>query len=264
MFRDNIDFQQAAFQTYVNFTQAGFHGDAGFTQTAFAGHAKFMKAMFERGAEFRRAAFLSGAGFSEATFAHDADFIGAAKVGSRGAEQQELQLSTVLTKQDDRHKLTRLLLVPIHKSQASRLESSRKINFHQVTFKAKVDFTDRVFPNATSFDRCRFLSQAPIFAETGLHQSTTWHDISWPSSPNELEDVRIRVDAYRNLRLRMKQIENYDQEILFLRMELDAKQRGHWLSHNYLRWLPGFLYQRLSNYGTSILRPIIGLSLMIY
>ena len=177
---------------------------------------------------------------------------------------QAQQLSGVLTKQDDTQKLDGQLVVPATVSQASRSEFAGFVDFRGATFNARAEFTNRIFLDATFFDKCKFLSDAPIFAETELHQRTTWYDVMWPDPPSKQEDARRQTDAYRHLRLRMKQTENYRQEVFFLGKELDAIQRENWLKGDYLRWLPSFIYRVTSNYGTSLARPAIGLFLMVH
>ena len=243
----------SALSGYADFGRAKFSGNACFEGVKFSGCVLFDGAKFSGEASFNVAIFLGYTSFSNAKFSGNAIFRGAANIDERR-------------------------------------EFGGIVNFRGAIFEKDAIFTNRVFLDRTTFDRCEFLNFVPNFAETKLHQLTTWRDVTWPSLPmidkievkedpnldqaakktkrketsrKRIYRVEDQVDAYRNLRLRMKQIENYQQEVFFLGKELDAKRRVHWLNKPYFRWFPSLVYKLFSDYGSSLARPAIGLVLLV-
>ena len=252
--------QQAIRQRLDDLEEPNYKQTIDFSKVQFDLRLDMEGFVFPNIAYFSGAKFPNIANFAGAKFSNDADFVGAKFSGDA--------LFTGAPKEQERREFGGLF------------------NFTGATFEEEVDFTNRVFFNKTTFDQCEFLTTVPNFAEAKLHQLTTWRDVTWPSLPmidkTEVKDdpnldeaskieepketsrkriyrVEDQVDAYRNLRLRMKQIENYQQEVFFLGKELDAKRRVHWLNKAYFRWFPSLVYKLFSDYGTSVARPVKGL-----
>ena len=263
-FSGGADFKVAKFSEYANFRKAEISGDAHFDESKFSGSASFSGAKFLNRTFFFRSKFSGDVSFNKSKFSGNVYFDESKFSGNA--------FFTGATKVEEQH------------------EFGGFVSFAGATFEKEADFKNRVFFNKTTFDQCEFLNFVPNFAEAKLHQATTWRDVVWPSLPTidktEVKDdpyldeaskieeqkepsrkriyrVEDQVDAYRNLRLRMKQIENYQQEVFFLGKELDAKRRVHWLNRAYFRWFPSLVYKLFSDYGTSLARPVGGLLCLI-
>ncbi|CAN0223834.1 unnamed protein product, partial [Chrysoparadoxa australica] len=111
-----------------------------------------------------------------------------------------------------------------------------------------------------SFENARFVKNAPLFAETTLHEATTWHNVQWPITPTVLKDALRMADAYAHLRRRANSIQNHEAELDFFAREMRAKRRSEGIG----KWLLVTLFEISSNFGRSVSLPLlwmIGLSI---
>ena len=200
-FQGNTYFDHAAFQGYADFRHAAFQGYVGFWHTAFQGNAYFRHAAFQGNADFEHAAFQKYADFQHAAFQGDADFQHAAFQGDADFNGPAIREDTAKFRQ----------FVGF-------------VNFGEATFSGSADFTNREFLDKTNFNNAKFLTRAPVFADTTLHEGTTWHDVQWPGTPDDPIAARDMADAYSHLRRRSNAIQDHEAELDFYGRELRAKR----------------------------------------
>lgn len=189
-FQGNCSFRGAEFQGNASFKDTEFQGDASFRDVEFQGNAFFIDAKFRSGAYFQYAGFQEDANFQDAEFQRNADF--------KGASKQEGRLKA--------------------------REFAGEVSFAGAIFRKDSEFTNRKFLDKTYFNNARFLTEAPEFAGTTLHEGTTWHDVQWPQTPSDPEKARDMADAYSHLRRRSNEIQDHEAELDFFGRELRAKR----------------------------------------
>ena len=211
-FQGDADFQHATFQRSTDFRHVGFQGYALFLYAGFQRDADFEHAAFQRGADFRHTAFQARAGFRHAAFQGGAVFQHAAFQGNAVFAHAKFRGNAVF-------------------NDSATSEDTAKfrpfagfVNFDNVTFSGSADFTNREFLDKTNFNNAKFLNRAPIFADTSLHEGTTWHDVQWPQTPDYPIAARDMADAYSHLRRRSNAIQDHEAELDFYGRELRAKR----------------------------------------
>lgn len=234
LFRQDVDFGNAVFQSYAAFQYTAFQGNAHFWFTAFRGghmfqhaafqkNAIFMHATFRFKAVFLNASFQKYAVFQHATFQRDSDFRNVSFRGyavfqfaafQGGADFRDATFHGDAyfdgsAKRDD--------------SRENRQFAGRTY-FYDATFFGSANFTNREFLDITLFSDAKFLNRAPIFADTKLHEGTTWHGVQWPQTPDHPEEARDMADAYSHLRRRSNAIQDHEAELDFYGRELRAKR----------------------------------------
>ncbi len=200
-FQGGAYFLHVAFQEYAYFEHAAFQGDADFEHAAFQGNADFQHAAFQGYAYFGHAAFQGNADFQHAAFQRFADF-------EHAAFQGFAYFNGSTTREDT----------------AKFRPFAGFVNFDNVTFSGSTDFTNREFLDKTNFNNAKFLTRAPVFADTTLHEGTTWHDVQWPGTPDDPIAARDMADSYSHLRRRSNAIQDHEAELDFYGRELRAKR----------------------------------------
>ena len=214
-------FARSAFQGNADFRQAAFQGYANFEHAAFQGYAFFLHAAFQGNAIFQHAAFQGIAWFQHAAFQGDANFNGSA------------------TREDT----------------AKFRQFAGFVNFDNVTFSGSTDFTNREFLDKTNFNNAKFLTRAPVFADTTLHEGTTWHDVQWPGTPDDPIAARDMADSYSHLRRRSNAIQDHEAELDFYGRELRAKRAAVGGANGFLI----SLYEWSCGFGASVGLPFFWL-----
>jgi hypothetical protein len=148
-------------------------------------------------------------------------------------------------------------------------------SFEGATFSGKVDFCKRTFREGcratrfggttsfvnaemkgeTSFEEAIFQTEPPKFFGAKLHQGTVWRDIKpWPL-PKDKKEAGAFIDAYACLKLEMDRLKKHEDELDFFALELQSRRvlQGLW------RGLPSAIYELLSNYGRTYVRPLVWL-----
>lgn len=185
-----IGFSDTAFACSVSFDHFIFPERTTFFRSEFQWYADFQHATFQRYAVFRHAAFQRNTAFEHAAFHGYVDFNGSA------------------TREDT----------------AKFRQFAGPANFDNVTFSGSADFTNREFLDKTNFNNAKFLTRAPVFADTTLHEGTTWHGVRWPKTPDDPIAARDMADAYSHLRRRSNAIQDHEAELDFYGRELQAKR----------------------------------------
>ena len=275
-FSGDAEFREAAFLGYAGFSEATFSGDAGFRKAAFSGSAGFHKAAFSGYAGFSEAAFKGNAGFSEATFSGDARFRKAAFKGnawfnkaafSGDAEFREAAFSDYAG------------------FRGTAFKSYTE--FHEANFSKMANFIQTDFTGVTSFIRCHFeeyasyraaqvsrgfsltqawFKQAPDFTQARFAEPPELDAIhiepqrGWPRG---LADFKTLLKGDTDLAARWRALKrlavaahDHDRELLFWKGEVLARRWSvdkPWHALFYF----GLLYDWLSDFGRSVVRPFI-------
>ncbi len=264
----NASFEKATFSHYATFESVKFSGFAGFDTTIFYcgvcfdavefccggsffwselcgasfdaakffDDVKFSSAMFSRGCCFDKAVFLgSHANFDKAIFYGNVRFCSA--IFSGGVTFSSAEFS------DDVHFDTTTF--------------SANADFGSVKFSSDVSFLNTVFKEKTVFVGSRFESGVPDFRGAASHEATEWDGVRWPAPPRDDSDARNQVHCYERLKLEMARLKKFDDEQFFFCKELRAR-RGLLPILCIARPL-NYLYQALSDYGQSVVQPILWL-----
>ena len=131
----------------------------------------------------------------------------------------------------------------------------RFANFTGATFEKIASFSDCQFGRTTSFREARFQGAFPRFSGAILHQNTifTAKDRFWPAmSSVEPEASRDSLAVIRHAIAKQGLPE---EEHYFFRREMRFRAKIGTVFER----LPYILYQELSDFGNSIIRPTVGL-----
>ncbi len=135
---------------------------------------------------------------------------------------------------------------------ASSEVGTYNLDFSNATFRGDATFEGRRFTGTTSFDEASF-SIAPNFSGCKLSDRTSLHGI-------RLRDHKSKDahTAYRKLRHLAEEIRDREAEGIFYRAEQVSRRRPS----NSMPFLPrilSYLYGCVSDYGLSLVRPIVTL-----
>ena len=282
-FSGDAEFREAAFSGSAGFHKAAFSGDAGFHRATFSGDAEFREATFSGDAGFHRATFSGNAEFREAAFSDDADFSEAAfksyawfqkATFSGNAEFSEAAFS----------------------DSAIFRETAFKsyTEFHEANFSKMANFIQTDFTGITSFIRCRFegyadyraaqvsrgfsltqawFGQVPNFTQARFAEPPELDAIhieprrGWPRSLADFKTL-LKGDAdlaahWRALKRLAVAAHDHDRELLFWKGEVLARRWSvdkPWHALFYF----GLFYGWLSDFGRSVVRPLIGWALGLF
>ena len=279
-FKGDAWFSEAAFSGYAGFSEATFSGNAGFSEAAFSGDAGFYKAAFSGDAGFYKAAFSSDAEFGEAAFSGNAGFREAAFSGDARF-----------------HKAAFLSYASFREAaflgDAGFREAAFKgySEFHEANFSKMANFIQTDFIGFTSFDHCRFeeyadyraaqvsksfsliqtrFRQVPNFTQARFAEPPELDAIhiepqrGWPRG---LADFKTLLKGNADLAARWRALKrlavaahDHDRELLFWKGEVLARRWSvdkPWHALFYF----GLFYGWLSDFGRSVVRPLIGWAL---
>lgn len=226
-------FTSATFEGYAWFDSATFSGEAWFGSASFGGDAWFGSARFSRYAWFDRATFSGDARFSSATVSGDAAFNGATFGGDAWFDSANF----------------------CGDAWFANATFERFANFTGATFEKIASFSDCQFGRTTSFRETRFHGTFPRLSGAILHQNTifTAKDRFWPAmSSVEPEAGRDSLAVIRHAIAKQGLPE---EEHYFFRREMRFRAKIGTVFER----LPYILYQELSDFGNSIVRPTVGL-----
>ena len=255
-FKGNAKFHEADFSGNAEFNEADFSGHAEFSEADFKGNAEFKGADFKGNAEFYKAVFLGDAKFNEADFSGRAEFREATFKGSAGFQKAVF---------------------------------SKTAHFMQTGFDSFISFNDCVFKGDTTYsatqvsktfslDRARF-KQVPDFIQThfaevprldnfhieprrfrtgrlagirALFKSGAGPAVFWRAG---LDSVKALFKGNANLAARWRALKklaimayDHNSELRFFKEEILTKRS---------LFLTGFLYSLFSDFGRSVLRPLL-------
>ena len=90
-----------------------------------------------------------------------------------------------------------------------------------------------------------------------MHEATEWHGSIWPEPPHDMENAQAQVYTYERLKQEMERLKKHEDEQRFFRKELRAHRAL--LRPGSGDWSLNFLYQVSSNYGQSVMLPLMWL-----
>jgi uncharacterized protein YjbI with pentapeptide repeats len=250
------DFELAAFSSYTSFASAKFEDRATFPSTTFSGYASFERATFSRQTNFGSARF-SRLSFESATF--DALIMFTSVKFSGDAE-----FNWAVFNSDARFGLAEfsgpadfISATFYHYASFHSTVFQYGASFHSATFFRQAILINAKFGGQTLFSKTRFRNCVPDFHGASLHEGTEWHDAKWPWPPNGRDAAQDQVYGYERLKLEMERLKKHEDELRFFRRELRAR-RGltRPLSG---QWYLNFVYQVSSNYGESVMLPLVWL-----
>ena len=248
-------FSSSTFDGYAWFDGATFSRDAWFGSAAFGGDAWFGNASFSRYAWFDHATFSRDARFSSAKVSGDAVFNGATFGGDAwfdGAKFSGYAWFDSATLSGDAWFDSANFGGDAWFGNAT---FDRFANFTGATFEKIAAFSDCQFSRTTSFREARFQGAFPRFSGAILHQNTifTANDRFWPAmSSVEPEASRDLLAVIRHAVAKQGLPE---EEHYFFRREMGFRAKIGTVFER----LPYILYQSLSDFGNSIIRPTVGL-----
>jgi uncharacterized protein YjbI with pentapeptide repeats len=223
-FARDTNFSQAKFSSYAFFGAAAFSDAADFRSATFSKHVDLASATFSSDANFSSATFSGFAMFSEATFSGFASFRKA-------------------TFSSDAHFRSATFYGGVY--------------FSEATFSGSANFINTKFTANTNFADARFEREVPDFRGATMHEATEWHGVTWPKPSRNKADAQDQVYAYERLKQEMERLKKYEDEQNFFRRELRARRRLVWTLSG--PWFLNFVYQVSSDYGNSLVRPLLWL-----
>ncbi|MGF9764600.1 pentapeptide repeat-containing protein [Microvirga sp. 0TCS3.31] len=284
-------FRGATFLKGGSFSSAVFSEGAWFPDVCFSDIASFNKAIFSQGAWFRNVTFSKGAWFEGATFLVETQFNGGTFLGSAHFRQASFSGLALFTGTNFSGSASfngatfsneSVFEDAIFASEArfNNAKLSGNSLFTNATFSGAVSFDDVVFSKRAWFKNAEFFSEVsfinaemkgptsfgasfrnspPDFSGAKLHEGTDWYRAEWPSEAKDLEQAVRFVQAYERLKLEMDRLKKHEDELDFFAREMQSRRvlRGGW------KGLPIGVYELISDFGRSYLRPLLGLFITV-
>lgn len=238
-----IDFSWTEFGNIVDFSGFIFRRTVDISGALFAGHAIFKEADFQdstfEGTIFESYAFFEGASFQHSSFM-----------------TTEFRAVAVFIKA----KFGRYAVFSFARFSENAVfheaEFFETAEFFGSRFESRASFVTAKIKGVANFKEARFETRPPEFFDAELNEGTVWpsDDKAWPV-PKDRMVAPAFVAAYASLKREMEKLKKHEDELRFFSLELKSREilLGKW------RASPSRLYGWLSNYGRSILRPLVGL-----
>ncbi len=266
------DFNTAIFSRNSEFTNVLFQGDSNFRNVVFHGDARFNKSSFKQNSFFSNIAFLDVADFKEATFSGFTDFSDANfkttaifsdvnfynDVNYGGSQfQNETEFSHAIF-----HKQCRF---DIEFGSRILIPSKKRI---KTSFASSANFENTVFKKGGHFEDASFKTTPPSFrgVDIGKTRLEFSEEEFFPKSyagKFNLEGVIRDISFLKRLSDEHGQV---DQSLTFNALELRAKRlqlliqskrkRERWWSAKRWQARVTYLYDLLSDFGRSFLKPL--------
>ncbi len=230
-FREGISFHKATFGTDANFTDVTFDGRASFGGATLGTRADFTRATFDGYADFSNASFGVGTKFTQAIFTDVADFSDTAPAPNPNTAHRDLAL--------------------------------RFISFRKALFNGPAIFENRDFATSSLFDGAIFENLAN-FHGCKFHQGIFFHEAYFRKTIGDNNTQTAELEqSYRTLKRAMADLHARNEETDFFALEMECRrQRG---SVPWFERLAATAYKHLSDYGRSIVRPLLWLGgLMVF
>jgi len=224
-FQYNVDFGNAKFGNLVLFNNANFSGQTLFWDSIFYGKASFSAVNFHEGITFKNARFFDGLSLTGSKFGGELEFY-------RSTFEAYVNFS--------------------------RSEFDGTVYFDEASFSKAIDNNSVVFSGCRfheplSFQLAKFSLSYPIFSGAILPDDISFSAKNeyWPKSLNQnLETARESLARIRHLVDKNGFVEDAH---FFYRREMMLNQH----IGSCLRRLPFVLYGSLSNFGSSISKPLM-------
>ena len=249
-FAGNANFDSADFEKYASFIHAKFAGYADFFEAKFAGYTVFDEVKFAGDADFSQAKFEKGAHFNQAKFLKEVNF-------TKFTFGQEVNLS-----------FDKAVFVGVTTFDVSAPEL-KKLSMDHAIFEAPtiIHLPVKTCPD---FSKSRFLKTV-IIEETWTEKSIEDEFKEAKRGGGEPdESFKTLEGKFRFLKTYFAKSGNHFKEIEYFKYEMRAWEGGlkakkevkGWCEHVRRRgeFVLFWLYKILSNYGTSVFRPLLGLA----
>ncbi len=269
-FSGNTHFSKAQFSGYAEFRETQFRGFAYFNEVQISGYADFFKSQFSEDADFRNALFSGNAIFTSVKFSGWADFL--KTQFSMYAYFNKVQIcenayfNEVQFSGDTKFRKARFN----GDAYFSEAQYSRFAYFDNAQFSGNAYFSEAQFCENASFNDAQFSGEVDFvnsniktliiekcYFETvpdfryGIFESTP--HLSNADIPDKGNADESNAQKYRKLKELAIAAHDHQKKLEFFGYEVKAK-RGH--ETKGLRSLPGWLFQIVSNFGQSLVRPI--------
>lgn len=233
---NNISFTNTKFEKKIvftrnivgqsNFSGAQFKNEAIFSMSAFKGEHYFNKCIFFAHTSFRGCEFSDHVEFDLAEF------------------KKTLNFSCLLTESEPKEARE------IKNISFSGCKFLGTANFNNRIFSSKLNYAKKVIQKKEYFTE---FVKAPTFHGCKFHQDTSFHGAIFYQDHGD-EAAR----AYRTLKLAFEQLKSTREEQRFFKHEMQAErpELTGW------KWLFSSTYGLFSDYGFSILRPLVTLILV--
>lgn len=269
-FSKKVYFDETEFFGRANFSKAIISGSCNFTNAKFKDTAEFWEATFMYDVVFPGVQFLNGASFNQAKFEGEAHFPRANFKGNISFRQAKFLdivvfLNVAFSDRADFQDVTFMRLAQF--SNAKFLDNA---TFHQGVFKGPAYFRESLFKESAEFKAIKGkgsfslynvqFNHVPDFSEAHFEEAPLFDNVN-------LEPERFRgisaQESDTNLSARWRAlkrlaIQGYDheRELQFFKGEVIARRRTQDKWRHAQFWV-GWLYQILSDFGRSIVRPIL-------
>ncbi len=259
-------FKEATFGDLAYFIEATFSKEAQFGEATFSRLADFRKATFSRVADFRKATFSNNVWFDNATFSGEAWF--EKTTFSSGADFIEATFSEEVWFQNATFNDVAQFREATFSGHAWFHETtfSDVVRFEEAIFSGEADFMEATFSDQAWFHKVIFtfgpdmgkctFKVAPGFFDVSLTQSADFRGTSFWDTHS-----RDAAPAYRALKVAMNKASNKRQEAVFYGLEQQSL-RNQDDTARFLKFF-SFLYEKFSDYGQSLVRPVVSLTIVL-
>ena len=275
-FPKGANFASGEFLHYANFREVEFGDRCVFANVSFCEMACFQKTTFKDEARFRRAKF-SGV---DVNF-EDVKFVGPAHFGSVKFEEYssfEGAIFSGMARFDE--------AVFSDGAGFYRVTFSRHTIFDKTKFSRGVSFSNSVFEGPAYFGRSSFdglasfkgvrgkglvldhpkFSHVPDFSDAHFEEAPAFDNVDLgPERFGDPSEGSSRVglpERWRALRRLATQGHDHERELQFFKGEVIARRGTHDTWRHLWFWV-GWAYQILSDFGRSMVRPLLGLGLSV-
>ncbi|WAJ35484.1 pentapeptide repeat-containing protein [Pseudomonas sp. GOM7] len=242
-FPRHTSFDRAVIGRSSDFSNVTIDARSSFKSTKFSWYTKLKSIYLEDWIDFDYAEFEGGNDFSESSFGHCTRFNGA-KFGPDISFVDCTFRQAVCFESIQSNTQEAVAWTPYDPTS----KTFNRISFERCKFEDSVSFKNREFRDTAIFDNATF-KKTPIFFGCTLHQDMSFKHVTFPPATGE----GSRIRTYRNLRLSFSQLQAPQEEQLFFQLEMAEAART---LTGTKRWL-FFIYEKLSNYGSSISKPLL-------
>ena len=231
---DKVNFVSVKFSSNAVFDQVKFKGKADFNQMEFKGDALFEGAEFSGRAIFWKAKFSGQTNFRDVTFSRLVIF------------DEATFSSNVLFDQCVFEKPAYFSNSSFKKNASFKATGGKSLFLYKVKFDSVPDFSGAHF------------EESPLFESVNLDPE------HFRETPAQKSDINLPA-RWRALRRLAVQGHDHEHELQFFKGEIMAR-RGTQDKWTHSRFWVGWLYQVLSDFGSSMVRPLLWLivSLVVF
>ena len=296
-------FNNAAFSGDASFANAAFSGGARFDNAAFSGYTWFNNAAFSGDASFANAAFSGNAGFDNVLFLNGVSFAGQGAELVKPEESHGLEFSQEEAVFKGALKIPRQVTprarrafkngsfenaIFLGDAVITNRDMLDRLSFDNVFFGGAAEFQGSTLHQGVSFFGADFTfvltspegkSFADHFKDNIKHSLNVpgdktalreWIVSKLKNAPKPGKDTsehssrHAQIErAFRKLKLSMEEVRNKIQEQEFYRMELLARRRRRDKSVPWWERQISRLYEAVSDFGGSIMRPLGWLGVLL-